>query len=88
MVGCGASPESLQLCPLWTLSEEVLVYFETPHEPECMQKHTLTMVVNRPGSPKALYDAKGLFYDMVCHSGEMDELQRLLGGSSETASRT
>ncbi|KAK2592431.1 hypothetical protein QQS21_009883 [Conoideocrella luteorostrata] len=30
------------------------------------------------GSPKELYDAKGQFYDMVYHSGEMEELQELL----------
>ncbi|KJK92870.1 hypothetical protein H633G_03246 [Metarhizium anisopliae BRIP 53284] len=30
------------------------------------------------GSPKELYDAKGQFYDMVYHSGEMEELERLL----------
>ncbi|KAG5983187.1 hypothetical protein E4U55_000581 [Claviceps digitariae] len=27
------------------------------------------------GSPKCLYRARGAFYDMVCHSGEMKELQ-------------
>lgn len=26
-----------------------------------------------------MYDAKGRFYDMVVHSGEMEELQDLLG---------
>ncbi|PNY30047.1 ATP-binding cassette transporter abc4 [Tolypocladium capitatum] len=30
------------------------------------------------GSPRELYEAKGQFYDMVCHSGEEDELRGLL----------
>ncbi|OAA47837.1 ABC transporter, transmembrane domain, type 1 [Metarhizium rileyi] len=30
------------------------------------------------GSPKQLYDAKGQFYDMVCHSGEVEDLEALL----------
>ncbi|KJZ79768.1 hypothetical protein HIM_00482 [Hirsutella minnesotensis 3608] len=30
------------------------------------------------GSPRDLYDAKGQFYDMVCHSGEEGELRELL----------
>ncbi|KAH6607747.1 hypothetical protein Trco_004060 [Trichoderma cornu-damae] len=30
------------------------------------------------GSPRDLYDSKGLFYDMMCHSGEMEELQEFL----------
>ncbi|KAL3955484.1 hypothetical protein ACCO45_011047 [Purpureocillium lilacinum] len=30
------------------------------------------------GSPKELYEAKGQFYDMVCHSGEEEELHKLL----------
>ncbi|OAA61314.1 ABC transporter, transmembrane domain, type 1 [Cordyceps fumosorosea ARSEF 2679] len=30
------------------------------------------------GSPRALYDAHGLFYDMMYHSGEMDELKTIL----------
>ncbi|CAM1511289.1 Fc.00g088020.m01.CDS01 [Cosmosporella sp. VM-42] len=30
------------------------------------------------GSPRDLYDARGQFYDMVYHSGEMDDLQVLL----------
>ncbi|KAG5927789.1 hypothetical protein E4U53_002802 [Claviceps sorghi] len=30
------------------------------------------------GSPKSLYGAKGAFYDMVCHGGEMGELQGIL----------
>ncbi|KAH8172831.1 ABC transporter domain-containing protein [Sarocladium implicatum] len=30
------------------------------------------------GSPKALYDARGQFYDMVFHSGELDDLQAIL----------
>ncbi|POR32275.1 ATP-binding cassette transporter abc4 [Tolypocladium paradoxum] len=35
-------------------------------------------LLSRHGSPKELYDAKGRFYDMVCHSGEEDELHGLL----------
>ncbi|EQL02135.1 ABC transporter, transmembrane domain, type 1 [Ophiocordyceps sinensis CO18] len=31
------------------------------------------------GSPRDLYDAKGQFHDMVCHSGEEVELRGLLG---------
>lgn len=34
--------------------------------------------LNRYGAPRDLYNAKGLFYDMVYHSGEMEELQELL----------
>ncbi|KHO01548.1 ABC transporter, transmembrane domain, type 1 [Metarhizium album ARSEF 1941] len=30
------------------------------------------------GSPRELFDAKGQFYDMVYHSGEMEELEELL----------
>ena len=30
------------------------------------------------GSPKELYEAKGQFYDMIYHSGEMEDLQQLL----------
>jgi ABC-type multidrug transport system fused ATPase/permease subunit len=30
------------------------------------------------GSPRDLYNAKGQFYDMVYHSGEMEELQTML----------
>ncbi|KAK5998321.1 ABC transporter ATP-binding protein/permease VMR1 [Cladobotryum mycophilum] len=30
------------------------------------------------GSPRSLYEAKGQFYDMVYHSGELEELQDLL----------
>lgn len=29
-------------------------------------------------TPKELYDAKGFFYDMVVHSGELDDLQGIL----------
>lgn len=29
-------------------------------------------------SPKELYDAKGFFYDIVVHSGEVDDLQGIL----------
>lgn len=32
----------------------------------------------RTGSPRDLYSQKGQFYDMVCHSGESDDLQGLL----------
>ncbi|KAG5917259.1 hypothetical protein E4U42_007319 [Claviceps africana] len=30
------------------------------------------------GSPKSLYGARGAFYDMVCHSGEVSELRGIL----------
>ncbi|KAM0254538.1 hypothetical protein ACHAQJ_006699 [Trichoderma viride] len=30
------------------------------------------------GSPRDLYNSKGLFYDMIYHSGEMEELQEIL----------
>lgn len=30
------------------------------------------------GSPRELFEAKGLFYDMIYHSGEMDELRTIL----------
>ncbi|KAJ4164734.1 hypothetical protein LMH87_006396 [Akanthomyces muscarius] len=30
------------------------------------------------GSPRGLFDSKGLFYDMIYHSGEMDELKTIL----------
>ncbi|EHK20400.1 uncharacterized protein TRIVIDRAFT_192970 [Trichoderma virens Gv29-8] len=30
------------------------------------------------GSPRDLYNSKGLFYDMIYHSGEMEELQEFL----------
>ncbi|KAM0484447.1 hypothetical protein ACHAPX_001871 [Trichoderma viride] len=30
------------------------------------------------GSPRELYHSKGLFYDMIYHSGEMEELQEML----------
>lgn len=32
----------------------------------------------RVGSPKELYEAKGQFYDMMKHSGEIDDLESLL----------
>ncbi|KAK0388536.1 hypothetical protein NLU13_4779 [Sarocladium strictum] len=32
------------------------------------------------GSPKELYDAKGQFYDMIYHSGELEELKAILDG--------
>lgn len=35
-------------------------------------------ILFRHGSPRDLYNAKGQFYDMVCHSGELDELEELL----------
>lgn len=38
----------------------------------------LTEFVNRYGSPRELYHSKGLFYDMIYHSGEMEELQEML----------
>lgn len=41
---------------------------------------------NRNGSPRDLYHAKGLFYDMVYHSGEMDDLQSFLEDDMSTTS--
>lgn len=38
---------------------------------------------NRMGSPKELFGAKGTFYDMVQHSGEVKELQGVFGDSDE-----
>lgn len=35
------------------------------------------------GSPKELFGAKGTFYDMVQHSGEVKELQGVFGDSDE-----
>ncbi|KOS17961.1 ATP-binding cassette transporter abc4 [Escovopsis weberi] len=35
------------------------------------------------GSPRDLYQAKGHFYDMVCHSGELEELQEVLDAREE-----
>jgi ABC-type multidrug transport system fused ATPase/permease subunit len=35
------------------------------------------------GSPSDLLEARGTFYDMVCHSGERDELERLVKGQHE-----
>jgi ABC-type multidrug transport system fused ATPase/permease subunit len=32
------------------------------------------------GSPKELFEARGTFYDMVCHSGEREELEKLMSG--------
>lgn len=37
-------------------------------------------MANRYGSPKELYDAKGQFYDMIYHSGELEELKAILDG--------
>ncbi|CAJ2513544.1 Uu.00g016630.m01.CDS01 [Anthostomella pinea] len=34
------------------------------------------------GSPKELYDAKGQFYDMMRHSGEFEDLEKILGANS------
>lgn len=38
---------------------------------------------DRMGSPKELFGAKGTFYDMVQHSGEVKELQGVFGDSDE-----
>lgn len=38
---------------------------------------------DRMGSPKDLFRAKGTFYDMVQHSGEVKELQGVFGDSDE-----
>lgn len=32
---------------------------------------------DRVGAPKALFEAKGTFYEMVQHSGEVQELQAI-----------
>ena len=40
------------------------------------------------GSPKELYDAKGSFYDMVQHSGEVEELQEFLGNKTTATEET
>lgn len=37
--------------------------------------------VDRMGSPKELFGTKGIFYDMVQHSGEVKELQGVFGDS-------
>lgn len=42
---------------------------------------TLLTTFNRMGSPKDLFGAKGTFYDMVQHSGEVKELQGIFGDS-------
>ncbi|KAI0875870.1 ABC transporter [Hypoxylon argillaceum] len=34
------------------------------------------------GTPKELYEAKGQFYDMMRHSGEFEDLEKLLNGTS------
>lgn len=44
-------------------------------------KETLLTTSNRMGSPKDLFGAKGTFYDMVQHSGEVKELQGIFGDS-------
>lgn len=38
-------------------------------------------MLTRMGSPKELFEAKGTFYDMVQHSGEVQELQHVFGDS-------
>lgn len=38
---------------------------------------------DRMGSPKELFGARGTFYDMVQHSGEVKELQGVFGDSDE-----
>ncbi|KAF5018518.1 hypothetical protein F66182_9497 [Fusarium sp. NRRL 66182] len=38
------------------------------------------------GSPRDLYNSRGQFYDMVYHSGEMDDLQALLDGEESEQS--
>lgn len=42
----------------------------------------LTRVVfSRVGSPRELYEAKGQFYDMMRHSGEFEDLEKLITGT-------
>lgn len=40
------------------------------------------------GSPRDLFDAKGLFYDMIYHSGEMEELKTILNVEDKDAMST
>lgn len=37
----------------------------------------------RFGSPKDLFESKGLFYDMIYHSGEMEELKTILNADGD-----
>lgn len=46
-------------------------------------KDVLLTSSDRMGSPKELFGAKGTFYDMVQHSGEVKELQGVFGDSDE-----
>lgn len=46
-------------------------------------KYVLLTSSNRMGSPKELFGARGTFYDMVQHSGEVKELQGVFGDSDE-----
>lgn len=46
----------------------------------------LLTAFDRMGSPKELFGAKGTFYDMVQHSGEVKELQGVFGDSDEEIS--
>lgn len=39
------------------------------------------------GAPKELYDRGGTFYDMVCHSGEGSDLERILKGRDRAVDR-
>lgn len=36
---------------------------------------------NRVGSPKELFNAKGTFYDMVQHSGEVEDLEAIFAAT-------
>ncbi|KAM3452498.1 hypothetical protein MY3296_004522 [Beauveria thailandica] len=40
------------------------------------------------GSPRDLFESKGLFYDMIYHSGEMDELKTILNVQDKIAVST
>lgn len=46
--------------------------------PLAMSKGSLAYQLSRVGSPKELCEAKGQFYDMMKHSGEFEDLEKLL----------
>lgn len=43
-------------------------------------------MTGRYGSPQHLFNSRGKFYDMIHHSGDMEELQELLVPRREVAS--
>lgn len=61
--------------------EQAFMLFKT-----CSLRIPMTIMLtssDRMGSPKELFGAKGTFYDMVQHSGEVKELQGVFGDSEE-----